>query len=347
MTKDSTKRRAAITGTGRFLGDRVIKTEELLEAFHIDPAKIADPELEALIQKSYPVRRRVQNPELSTSSLFIEAGKKALAASGVSADEVSLLICVTDTPDYISPATAARVQHGLGAMNAGFFDLNAACSGFSAALVMGSNFIRCTPDARAVLVIGGNLYSKYLPPDDFASQLLFSDGAGAVVLTPAEEGIRESAMAGDGQYWDRWGVYAGGTWKGFSPEVLAQGYHQLRRWGTLEHDINVRKWPPVIETLLKKSGWAPSEINRAFLTQSRRRPIQAICDQLGWHPSISYDTADRYGYLGSACIPVALDDAIQNGVLHEGEKILILSSGIGYSCWALTTVWGQARSAEK
>lgn len=162
----NSERRAVIVGTGRELGEGEFSNEDVVRGCGLDPARFGPfgSGAEFEYPEGFRLHRRVLDEETCTSTLLAAAGRKALLAAGVGPEEVDLLICVTDTPDYLSPATSARVQHGLGARNAGFFDLNSACAGFTIALAMGSNFLRCSPQARHVLIAGGNLYSRYLRP---------------------------------------------------------------------------------------------------------------------------------------------------------------------------------------
>ncbi len=155
-----------------------------------------------------------------------------------------------------------------------------------------------------------------------------------------DRGVLKTYASGDGSLWDYWGVFAGGSWKGFSKETLDQGFQYLKLLRPYEAGLNINRWPPAIREILKRTGWKNEEVERTYMTQSRRHTIPSICDLFGWPHAISYDTADKYGYLGSACIPVALDDALENGVLKDDQKLLILTSGVGYSISSATMIWG-------
>jgi 3-oxoacyl-[acyl-carrier-protein] synthase-3 len=333
-------RRAAIVGTGRFVADTVFTNEQVVELCQAAGSKeIYNPRLVEELR----LRQRL-GPEGSTATMCIEAGSKAIRSAGIKPEEIDLLICATDTPDYISPATAARVQHGVAATHAGFFDLNSTCAGFTYGLAVASNYLCCMDDARYALVVAGNAFTRYLDPADLYFNLFFADGAGAAVLARREGdddfGIRKVVNKGFGHYWHYFGIYAGGTWKGFSAEAQAQGWHYLKNPTPYPMNINIKNYPPFISELLQKTGWTAADIDRAFFTQSRRENILSACKHFGWDPSVSYDTVDRYGYTGSSCVAVAIDDANEKGVLRPGEKILICTSGTGATNCLMTHVWG-------
>src|SRR5262249_42941725 len=226
-----------------------------------------------LAKNAFPFHHRVTDPDAATSTLLTEAAKKALAKAEISAADLSLLICVTDTPDFVLPATASRVQHGIGPNKAPFFDMNSSCAGLTQAVTMAGHFLRGTPDARYVLIVSGNLYSRLLDPKDLWSQLFFSDSGGALVLKAedvpgSKYGIEQAKAIGDGQYWWTWGLYAGGTWKGFGKEALEAGQQYIKIVNKYPDGFNVEHWPPVIREVLAKTGWEPGDVDRLFLTQS-------------------------------------------------------------------------------
>ncbi len=156
--------RSTIIGTGRYIGETEFTTAAVLKNFGIDPANPKEEWVKKELVKTHRIRMKAMDPETSTSTLFVQAGKNALLKAGLRADQMDLLICVTDTPDFICPATSARVQHGLGATKAGFFDLNSSCAGFTIALNMADCFLRGTDEANYVMIIGGNHYSRFISP---------------------------------------------------------------------------------------------------------------------------------------------------------------------------------------
>src|SRR5258708_5932717 len=200
-------RRAVIRGTGMYVPEKVVKNEEFNDMYKKDVATF-------LREKRNIYERRYMDPSQATSDLIVPAAQQALAASGIRVEALDLIIVATDTPDYLSPSTAAVVQYRLGAKQAGAFDINSACAGFVTALDMAAKYIAADPQYRNVLVVGAYGMSKYINYDDYRIATLFADGAGAVVVQASEDdslGVQGATLFADGQYHDYMGVYAGGT----------------------------------------------------------------------------------------------------------------------------------------
>lgn len=146
---------------------------------------------------------------------------------------------------------------------------------------------------------------------------------------------------GDGKWWDAMGIYAGGTWKGFSEEAMKQGLHHVKFLKAFPADINIKNWPILINKTLEKTGWTAKDVDRMFFTQVNLSIILEVCKIMGWDPSISHNIMDVYGYTGSACIPMAIDDANKKGLLKAGQKIVICTSGGGAAFASLSLIWGK------
>jgi 3-oxoacyl-[acyl-carrier-protein] synthase III len=297
------------------------------------------------IESKLGIRQRyITGDALSSADLGYEAGRAAIADAGLTPGDIDMVIVTTDTPEYISPPTAAVVQGRLGATKAGIFDLNSSCAGFTMGLTMAGNYLRCTPTARYAVVVGAVAYSRFMDPADLWFNIRFGDGAGAVVLEAVpggRYGLRETSFVGRGQYWDYFGIYAGGAWKGFSPQALAEGYQYLKIRKNYEFNVNRKYWPMVIRRALASTHWEAAQVDRAFFTQVRRENVEWACGKFGWAPGVAYNTSEKYGYTGSACIPMAIDDAFENGALSPGDKVLICASGVGANWTAMTLVWGR------
>jgi 3-oxoacyl-[acyl-carrier-protein] synthase-3 len=253
-----------------------------------------------------------------------------------------LIIVATDTPDYISPSTASRVQYLLGASNAGFFDLNTACAGFVTALDTGAKFIAVDEQYEYVLVVGVYLMSRYLDFSEKKIATLFADGAGAVVIARSndESGFLGTILYGNGQYHDYMGIYAGGTYKKLSQEVLTNKDHLLRFAKKIPPETNATFWPPLIHKLADKIQMNPSDVNRYFFTQININSINETLDELNLPHERAHNVMDKYGYTGSACIPMALDDAVSNHLLNKGDIIFLVSSGGGMAMALSALRWG-------
>ncbi|PKL15246.1 MAG: ketoacyl-ACP synthase III [Spirochaetae bacterium HGW-Spirochaetae-6] len=352
-------RTAVVVGTGLYVPENVVTNEDIIKRFeNVEAGKTKEGEiitgrqmLEGMaVRVGYKNRRKLskleegKDPDQTTASLCVEAGKKALQDAGLKAEDLDLIILSTDSPDFISPPTSAKVQYELGAKNAGFFDANAACAGFTSVMATAGNFLKADETLKYAMVIGGYGMSRYSDPEDMITEFMFADGAGAVILKAVDSsayGIKSSTLSGDGQYWDYMGIYAGGTWKGFKKDTLDARLQYVKFLKGFPASINIEAWPKLIEKTLAKAGWTTKDVDKVFFTQVNLSIINEVCKILGWDPSISHNIMDIYGYTGSACIPMAMDDAKKKGKLKKGDKIVICTSGGGAAFASMTMVWGE------
>jgi 3-oxoacyl-[acyl-carrier-protein] synthase-3 len=274
----------------------------------------------------------------STADLVEAAARKILEDAKVEPAEVDLIIVATDTPEYVSPSTAVVVQDRIGASRAGTFDLNTACAGFVTALDVGSKFIQADPRYRHVLIVGAYAMSKYLDLDDKKTVTLFADGAAGVLLEACEgsRGWLGSRLRSEGQYEGWMGIYAGGTHLPSTPEVLARGDHKLRFVKKFPSQINPDTWSEMIREVLSDVGRRLDEVACIFFTQININSIRETMGRLGLPMDRTHTVMDRYAYTGSACIPMALDDAVRAGRLDRGDLIVFMGSGGGlaFACAA-------------
>jgi len=345
-------RTAVVIGTGLYAPDNIVTNEDIIKRF--EHLQFPDGKggqisgrafLEGLASKvGYKERRKILDSGETTATMCVKAGKRAIENAGISPEDIDLIILATDSPDFISPPTSARIQYELGAKKAGFFDSNAACAGYTIALSVGYSQIVANPNINYVMVIGGYGMSKYSDPKDPMTEIMFADGAGALILKASESdkyGMRSFKIKGDGKYWDYMGIYAGGVWKGFSKEAIDQGLHYVKFLKQFPATVNIEAWPPLIKEVLSQSGWEVKDVNHFFFTQVNLAVINTVCDLLGVDRSLSYNIMDRYGYTGSACIPMAIDEANREGKLKPGDKIVICTSGGGAAFSAATLIWGK------
>jgi len=278
--------------------------------------------------------RRWCSEDESTADLCVEAGKKALRNAGIEASAVDLIIVGTDTPEHISPSTASAVHYRLGAINGGAFDLNAACSSFVTGLEVASRYIRSGSDYSTILVIGGYAMSKYLNKKDKKTVSLFADGAGAAVLTAVEGGNRGFLGAKqftEGQYHEWMGIYSGGTHYPISPQALAHGDQYMQFTKRFPVNKNVETWTEMIRSLCLQLAIKPNDIDHYFMTQININSIYGTMDALNLDRRKAYTIMDRFAYTGAACIPMAVDEAVQDGTLKRNDLILLITSGGGLS----------------
>ncbi len=273
----------------------------------------------------------------STADLAEKATTVALERAGISARDLDLIILSTDTPEFVSPSTAAVLQHRIGATNAGTFDLNTACAGFVTALDTASKFIKADENYRHVLVVGAYAMSKHLNMEDKKTVTLFADGAGAVVLRAEQSadshgrGFLGAQLITKGEYNEWMGIYAGGTQKPVNHEVLERHEHQLQFVRRFPKELNPEIWSMMAHTLCQRIGASPQEVQHYFITQINVHAIRETLDRLGVPRERGHTIMHEYGYTGSACIPMAFNDAWEQGKVKIGDLIFFIGSGGGLS----------------
>jgi 3-oxoacyl-[acyl-carrier-protein] synthase-3 len=297
--------------------------------------KLLGEDVSTWLETNLTIReRRWCNEDESTADLCVEAGKRALHNAGLEASALDLIIVGTDTPEHISPSTASAVHYRLKAIKGGAFDLNAACSSFVAGLEVASRYIRSGSDYSTILVIGGYAMSKYLNKKDKKTVSLFADGAGAAVLTAVEGGNRGFMGAQhltEGQYHEWMEIYSGGTHYPISPQALAHGDHYMQFTKRFPENKNVETWTKMIRSLCLQLAIRPNDIDHYFMTQININSIHETMDTLNLDRRKAYTIMDRFGYTGAACIPMAIDAAVQDGTLKKNDLILLITSGGGLS----------------
>jgi 3-oxoacyl-[acyl-carrier-protein] synthase-3 len=255
--------------------------------------------------------------------------------------DLDLIIVTTDTPDYLSPSTAAVVQYKLGAEKAGTFDLNSACAGFVTAMDVGAKYIQADSRYQNILVVGAYAMSKWLNLEDYKIATLFADGAGAAILQARSEpgGVLSSRLRTDGQYHDYMGLYAGGSAQPFSQKVLDEKAHLLKFAKKIPLETNPMWWPKLTQQMLEETERHLSEIKTFLMTQINIQLINETLDKMQVDRSKSHNIMDRYGYTGSASIGMAMADADHQGKFKKGDLICLLSSGGGVSMGTMLIEW--------
>ncbi|HVE85121.1 MAG TPA: ketoacyl-ACP synthase III [Myxococcales bacterium] len=330
------RRYAAVLSTGRYVPERVLT--------NADVEGLLGEKVDAWLRKNVGIERRHLMAETEvTSDLAVRAAGQALERAKVPAEAVDLLIVATDTPDYLSPATAAVVQHKLGAANAGVFDVNSACAGFVSALDAGGKMLVADPDYRHVLVVGAYGMSRYLDWKNKQTCTLFADGAGAILLGPSDRpGLMYGKLTASGEYHDALGIFVGGTARPATPEAVRDsgGRPSVRFVRKFPPTYNTDRWPPLVKGLLARAGMAPSDVQLFVFTQLNLRTIEATMLALGQPMSKTHWTMDKWGYTGSACIPMTLDDAAEAGKLRPGDTVVLCATGGGLASAAVLLRWG-------
>ncbi len=284
--------------------------------------------------------RRWMATDQVTSDLIVAASKKALDRAGISASDLDLIIVSTDTPDYLSPSTSVVVQAKLGADKAGCYDVNSACAGWVTALDQGAKYLMTEPTMKHVLVAGGYGMSRFLDFKDKQTANLFADGAGAVVLGVAEEqGFLGSSLLAVGSFHDALGIYTGGTFRPCTQENLAQfGAPKVEFVKKFPKTFNTEYWPKLMQGALDKAGLTFDDVDHYFFTQLNLRTIEYMMDLLKQPIEKTHWVMDKWGYTGSPCVVMALDDAIAQGKGPKpGDVILFCASGGGITM--ASSVW--------
>lgn len=322
---------AKIAGVGMYLPAERITNAEL--------GALMDYDVEGYLEeKGIGVRYRAAANE-ATSDMAVHAARDALDHAGLSPRDVDLIILATDTPDFVTPPTSVIVQHKLGAVNAGTFDINAACTDETIAMGIASNYIALDPAINNVVVIGAYGMTKWLdwsPYPESASKvlgMLFSDGAGAVVLTPADEpGYLASKMMAEGDYWDTYGIYLG-TARPVTAEMVARKQHYLRfheNGHRVPPDFNLARWPKLLRETLAQAGYEPNDLKLVLMNQVELATVRATLEALDLPMERTHWVADKFGYAGSASVFMALYDALEQGKIENGDLIAFCTSGAGF-----------------
>lgn len=318
-------RNAQIVASGMFVPEKVIPNSYFNELLGED--------VDTWLRENLTIKeRRWCNENQSTADLCVEAAKIILENAKTKAEELDLLIIATDTPEYISPSTASVVQYRIGAIKAGTFDVNTACAGFVTALDIASKYIQSDKRYNKVLVIGAYAMSKYLNLQDKKTVTLFADGAAGVLLKPTTEkgtGFLTSSLNTEGQYADWMGIYAGGTHKPITEKVLEEKDHLLKFVKKFPKETNPITWTRMIKEACDELNIKPNDINHYFITQININSIWETLDNLRVDRSKGHTIMEYYGYTGSACIPMAFDDANKKGLIKKDDLVLFISSGGG------------------
>jgi 3-oxoacyl-[acyl-carrier-protein] synthase-3 len=326
-------RNAMIAATGMYAPDRVVPNSFFNELLGED--------VDTWLRENLTIReRRWCADDESTADLVVRCAEPLLERAGVAAPELDLIIVSTDTPEYVSPSTASVVQHRLGATGAGTFDVNTACAGFVTALDMGAKYVQADARYRNVLVIGAYAMSKYLDVYDKKTANLFADGAAGVLLQATDEdrGWRGARLHTEGVYHDWMGIYGGGAKTPLTPELVEEGEHRLKFVRKFPKEINPETWSRMIRETVADAGRTVDDVAMAFFTQININSIRETMEILEMPWEKTHCVMDRYGYTGSACIPMCLAEADAAGKLKPGDLVVLMGSGGGlaFACTAFT-----------
>ena len=324
--------RARISSLGRYVPERVMTNADL--------EKIVDTSDDWIRTRTGIEQRHVVEPGTPTSELCVKAARQALERRGIGAADLDLIVVATVTPDMVFPATACLVQDKLKATRAWGFDISAACSGFLYALTMGAQFVE-TGAHKKVLVIGADVMTSILDYQDRTTCVLFGDGAGAVLLEPAEDdtGILDFLHEVDGSGACYLNMPAGGSARPPSHETVDKRMHFVRQEGQHVFKYAVRKFAENSRHLLERNGLTPEKVDLFVAHQANLRIIDAARDRLGLPDAKVVKNIHEYGNTTAATIPLALGTALDQGRLRRGDLALLASVGAGFTVGAVLVRW--------
>ena len=341
-------RHAQIISTGRYIPERVLRNEDL-------DGMLGETVSDWLVQNVGIHERHVMAEDETTSDMIVAASRQALARAGLEGADLDLILVATDTPDYISPATASAVQAKLGAADAGTFDINCACAAWVTALDMAARYIATDAHLHYILVAAGYGMTKFLDWSDKYTATLFADGAAVAIVAAGDApGFLSGKLIARGEYHDALGIYSGGTYRPATPEVVKElGRPRVQFVRKFPATFNSENWPPLVREVVARAGLRLDDVDFYLFTQLNLRTIEFVMENLGQPMNKTHWIMDKWGYLGSACIPAALDDALHGGrgahgqppAPRPGDHVLFCATGGGMAMaagvWRWTGVAGE------
>ena len=325
--------RAKISALGTYVPPRLLT--------NADFEKMVETSNDWIMERTGIRERHIVDKGVATSDLAVEAARKALAARALAPSDLEAVIVGTVTPDMFFPSTACLVQHKLGAKGIWGFDVSAACSAFVYALQAGAQFI-ASGAHKKVMVIGADVMSSIIDYTDRATCVIFGDGAGAVLLEPAEDdsvGMIDFVHEVDGSGGCFLYMPGGGSLNPSTHETVDKKMHFVHQDGGAVFKFAVRKQAEICEKLLKRNGLKGSDIDVFIPHQANKRIITATADRLGLRPESIVINIDRYGNTTAGTIPLAMDTARQEGKLKKGDLVLLASVGAGFTIAACLLRW--------
>jgi 3-oxoacyl-[acyl-carrier-protein] synthase III len=327
-------RYAQITGWGSFVPEKVLTNDAL--------ARVVDTSDDWITRMTGIKERHVVSNERETTALLAtRAGRDALMVAGLPPSRLDLIIVATITPEYAFPSTASVVQDALGAASAGAFDLSAGCSGFLYGLNLANGYV-LSGMADNVLVIGAETLSRIVDWTDRNTCVLFGDGAGAVVVSACTDrcGVLATELGSDGSGGELLILPAGGSHQPPSLETVSNGGHFVKMNGREVFRFATTVMPRAAENVVKKAGWRMDDVKLIIPHQANTRIIESAAKRLGLPMEKFFVNLDRYGNTSAASIPIALTEAVAQGKVRPGDKLVLVGFGAGLTWAAAAVEWG-------
>jgi 3-oxoacyl-[acyl-carrier-protein] synthase-3 len=326
--------RAEIKSLATFVPPRLLTNEDL--------ERLVDTSNDWIMQRTGIRERHIVDPGVATSDLAAVAATAAIERAGLTPDDIGLIIVGTVTPDMLFPSTACLVQNKIGATRAWGFDLSAACSAFTYSLTVGAQLVS-GGSVRHALVIGADVMSSIIDYTDRSTCILFGDGAGAVVVGPSSEdgfGVLDFEHEVDGSGGPALCMPAGGSRQPASHETVDQRLHYVKQEGATVFKFAVTKTGDVCARLLARNNLKAADIDLFVSHQANRRIIMSAAERLGLPMEKVVINIERFGNTTAATIPLALNDAIKDGRVKRGDRVLLASVGAGFTVGAVLMRWG-------
>ena len=326
-------RRAKIAALGTYVPPRVLTNQDL--------EKMVDTTNDWILERTGIRERHLADKGVAASDLAVAAVKKLQEKFPFDLQTVDLIIVGTVTPDMMYPSTACLVQSKLGIERTWGFDVSAGCSGFIYALNTGAEFIESGRYKR-VLVIGSDVNSSMVNYEDRAVCIIFGDGAGAVLLEPAEQGedgiieMVAQIEGGGGQYLH---MPAGGSLHPASHETVDKKMHYIHQDGQQVFKYAVKKMAEMTERVLQKTGHTGQDVDCFIAHQANKRIIVATADRLKMPMEKVIINIDRYGNTTAGTIPLAMQTAVDEGKLKKGDLVMLAAVGAGFTSGATLLRW--------
>ena len=321
-----------IAGTGRYVPEKVLTNTDL--------EKIVETSDEWIIKRTGIRERRIAAEDQSTSDLALEAARMALDRAGIAAEDLDAIILATLTPDTYCPAGACYVQNLLGATNACAFDLSAACTGFVYGITVGASLVR-TGVHKNVLILGAETLSRFIDYTDRNTCILFGDGAGAAVLSRAEEGgdsrLLDHYLRSDGGGTDLIIMPGGGARRPSSHDTVDGKLHFLSMQGNDVFKFATKSMQTLIETAIERNGLSADDLDLVVPHQVNSRIIDTVLSKVDIPEEKIYLNLQRYGNTSAASVPMALHEAVEEGRIQEGSLVLLVAFGAGLT-WGYNLV---------
>lgn len=327
------KKRAKITALGRYVPPNVVTNHDL--------AKKVDTNHDWIVERTGIIERHAVEPGTPTSELGAHAVADLLQKRGIEPDEIDLIIFVTVTPDMMFPSTACVLQNKIRATRAWGFDLSAACSGFIYGMTVGAQFIESGAHKK-VLVVGADVMTSILNPEDRSTLVLFGDGAGAVLLEPSEDeniGILDYVHEIDGSGGQFLYMPGGGSLHPASHETVEKKMHYVHQNGQSVFKFAVRKMEELSRRIIERNHLKPEDVDTFIAHQANIRIIEAASEKLGVDQSKVVKNIQKYGNTTAATIPLAIGDALDEGKLKKGDLVVFAAVGAGFTAGAVLARW--------